>query len=98
MPTMLRIFIALAVTGSAVSNASAHPLHGSDLAAALIHPFAGLDHLLAALAVGMWAARLGGRATWMVPGAFVTAMLLGCVVAIAGYSPHAVEPMIAVSV
>ena len=95
---MLRIFIALAVAGSAISSASAHPLHGSDLATALIHPFAGVDHLLAALAVGMWAARMGGRATWMVPAAFVSAMLLGCVLAIAGYSLGAVEPMIAVSV
>jgi urease accessory protein len=93
-----RVGLALVLTAAAVSSASAHPLHGSDFASALIHPFAGVDHLLAAVAVGMWAARLGGRATWMVPGGFVTAMLLGFIVAVAGYGPEAVAPMIAVSV
>ena len=34
----------------------------------------GLDHLLAMIAVGMWAAQLGGRATWLVPMGFVSLM------------------------
>ena len=47
------------------------------LAAGLSHPFAGLDHLLAMTAVGLWAASLGGRAIWAVPIAFMTAMAGG---------------------
>jgi urease accessory protein len=97
MPFLLRVCGALALLG-AISGAFAHPLHGSDAASGLIHPFAGLDHLLAAVAVGMWATRVGGRAMWIVPAGFVSAMLLGCAVALAGYAPVAVEPMIAASV
>ena len=39
------------------------------------HPIGGLDHILAMVAVGLWAAQIGGKALWMVPGAFVTAMI-----------------------
>jgi len=35
--------------------------------------FAGLDHLLAMVAIGAWAAQQGGRARWAVPLAFVVA-------------------------
>jgi urease accessory protein len=41
----------------------------------LEHPIGGLDHILAMVAVGLWAAQMGGKALWMVPGAFVTAMI-----------------------
>ncbi len=46
-------------------------LHG------LGHPFSGLDHLCAMLAVGLWAAQMGGRAIWLVPLTFVFVMTLG---------------------
>jgi urease accessory protein len=45
----------------------------------LAHPIGGLDHILAMLAVGLWAAQLGGRALWIVPGAFVSAMAIGSI-------------------
>jgi urease accessory protein len=66
------LFVALA------NRALAHPLHGeaSSFTAGLSHPFAGWDHLLAMLAIGLWAAQLGGRATWCVPAAFVSVMTL----------------------
>jgi urease accessory protein len=41
----------------------------------LEHPIGGLDHILAMVAVGLWAAQMGGKALWMVPSAFVTAMM-----------------------
>ncbi|WP_295620961.1 HupE/UreJ family protein [Chamaesiphon sp. GL140_3_metabinner_50] len=41
----------------------------------LEHPIGGLDHILAMLAVGLWAAQMGGKALWLVPGAFITAMI-----------------------
>ncbi len=49
----------------------------SGLAAGLAHPLAGWDHLLAMLAVGLWAGQLGGRAAWSLPLAFVVLMLAG---------------------
>ena len=30
----------------------------------LLHPFSGIDHVLAMVAVGLWASQLGGRALW----------------------------------
>jgi urease accessory protein len=43
----------------------------------LLHPIGGLDHVLAMVAVGMFAANLGGRALWAVPATFVTIMAFG---------------------
>jgi len=64
----------------------------------LAHPFVGADHVLAMVAVGLWAVQLGGRATWMVPGAFVVATMLGGALAFAGVNTPRVEQGIAVSV
>lgn len=62
--------------------AQAHPGHEGheltwDFSAGAAHPLSGLDHLLAMVAVGLWAAQLGGRARWLVPAAFVGVMALG---------------------
>jgi urease accessory protein len=79
--------------------AQAHPgLAGDGLGAGLLHPLHGLDHVLAALAVGVWAARLQGRALYALPIAFVTAMAGGASLALAGFGLPGMEPMLAVSV
>ena len=43
----------------------------------MLHPFLGLDHLCAMVAVGLWAAQMGGRALWLAPLTFVGVMALG---------------------
>ena len=93
--------LALAATLVAYSDvALAHPLHdgGASFLAGLSHPFLGVDHLLAMVAVGIWAACLGRRAVWLVPSAFLLAMLGGGVSGLVGWSVPAVEPMVAASV
>lgn len=56
----------------------AHPLHvGPSFSHGLTHPFLGLDHILAMLAVGLWAVQLGKTAFWKLPATFLTSMLLG---------------------
>ncbi len=73
--------------------------HGlSGWAAGFEHPWGGLDHLLAMLAVGLWAAQQGGRAVWAVPGTFVTLMLLGSGLAWLGLTLPYVEAGILASV
>jgi urease accessory protein len=57
--------------------ALAHTGPGGGVAAGFAHPFGGLDHVLAMIAVGLWAAQLGGRALWQVPAGFLVAMLAG---------------------
>jgi urease accessory protein len=63
-----------------------------------MHPVGGLDHVLAMVAVGLLAARLGGRALWLVPLSFVTAMILGGVAGASGAGLPFVELGIAGSV
>src|SRR3546814_18465098 len=58
----------------------------------------GIDHVLAMMAVGLWAAILGGPALWRVPAAFVFCMAGGFALAMAGIGLPLVEPGIAVSV
>jgi urease accessory protein len=62
------------------------------------HPFSGLDHILAMVAVGLFAANLGGRALWLVPLSFVAMMAAGGALGIAGVDMPFVEIGIAASV
>lgn len=56
--------------------AAAHPGHGEGgLAAGLLHPLTGLDHLLALLAVGLWSRRQ--RHGMVLPPVFLVLMALG---------------------
>jgi urease accessory protein len=56
-----------------------------------------LDHLLAMVAVGLWATELGGMALWAVPLAFVAVMTLGAMGGMAGLPLPLVEPAIIAS-
>ncbi len=76
----------------------AHPGHDGGLLHGLLHPFHGLDHLLVAIAVGIWGARLGARAVWALPVAFVSAMAAGALSSIAGFALPMTEAAIALSV
>lgn len=80
------------------SIADAHPGHGSGTMAGIAHPLLGLDHLLAMLAVGVWAAQLGGRAKWLVPASFVALMVLAGSVGMTSIALPMVESGIATSV
>jgi len=57
----------------------------------LIHPFTGLDHLLAMLAVGLWAAQRSGRAVVVLPAAFVATLAAGVAAAAEGLPLPALE-------
>jgi urease accessory protein len=54
--------------------------------------------MLAMIAVGLWAAQIGGRARWAVPAAFVSVMAIGFMLALAGAPLPFVEPGILASV
>jgi urease accessory protein len=77
--------------------AHTHGAHGAGFVAGGLHPFLGLDHLLAMVAVGLWAAQLGGRALWMMPAAFVTSLVAGALLAYAGVALPAVETTVILS-
>jgi urease accessory protein len=91
---------ALAALGLAAAGpALAHPGHASGtLAAGLMHPLTGLDHMLAMLAVGVAAAQRGGRAVWLWPATFVAAMLAGYGLGVALPGSPLFEPGVLASV
>ncbi len=83
--------------------AHAHPGHDGheltwDFGSGFIHPLIGFDHLLAMVAVGLWASQLGRRARWLIPGSFVVAMMVGALLANSFATPGWIEQGIAASV
>ncbi|WP_051608788.1 HupE/UreJ family protein [Fodinicurvata fenggangensis] len=84
------------------SAAAAHPGHevqaGASFLGGLAHPVTGMDHLLAMVAVGIWAYTLGGRALWAVPSMFVLAMAVAGAAGLAGWQFAMAESGIALSV
>jgi urease accessory protein len=66
--------------------------------AGFMHPLSGLDHQLAMVLVGIFAYQLGGRALWLVPLAFVSAMAFGGVLGVLAAPMPFVEIGIALSV
>jgi urease accessory protein len=64
----------------------------------LLHPFSGVDHVLAMVAVGLWASQLGGRALWLLPLTFPAVMAVGAALGMSGVALPWVEIGIAGSV
>src|SRR5690242_5815643 len=100
---MIRNFVRAGVIGISVlapTLALAHTgvgdTHG--FTDGFLHPVSGIDHVLAMVAVGLFAAHLGGRALWLVPAAFVGMMAVGGALGMGGIDVPYVEVEIAMSV
>ena len=95
-----RIPMALVTLVATTAPAFAHlnPEEHGSLMAGFSHPLFGLDHILAMVAVGLWAAQIGGKALWGVPVAFIGTMAAGFALALAGIDLPFVEPAILASV
>ncbi len=78
----------------------AHTGHGSvsGFGAGFGHPIGGADHILAMIAVGLWAAQMGGRALWAVPLSFVMMMVAGAAMGFQGIQVPFIEEGILASV
>jgi urease accessory protein len=63
-----------------------------------LHPLSGIDHILAMVAVGLFAVNLGGAALWLVPSAFVGTMIFGGALGYYGWPLPMVEEGIGLSV
>lgn len=90
----------VALTALMAQQASAHTGVGdtSGLVHGMIHPVSGIDHVLAMVTVGLFAAHLGGRALWQVPASFVAMMALGGALGFYGIVLPFIETGIALSV
>lgn len=91
----LAVLVLMLLSGPAL----AHPGHAEGLLSGLGHPYSGLDHALAMLAVGLWAAQQHARdAIWKIPLAFVATMVAGGLLGQAGFPLPQLEAGIAASV
>jgi urease accessory protein len=63
----------------------------------LQHPWSGLDHVLAMIAVGLWGAQLGNPAMWVLPVIFPMVMSLGAMMGLLGIPLPGIEIGIALS-
>lgn len=92
--------LAATMLAASASTAFAHTgVHTSaGFMAGFSHPLMGADHLLAMVAVGLWAGAMGGRAIWLVPASFVAAMAIGGGLGIQGLGLPGVELGITLSV
>jgi urease accessory protein len=95
-PIAAVMFVLLAATVPAYAHVA--PSHSISFMAGFSHPFFGIDHIVAMVAVGLWAAAIGGRALWIVPASFCGAMTLGYFLSLGGLSLPYVEPVILASV
>ena len=71
--------------------------HGS-FVAGLSHPFLGIDHVLAMIAVGLWGALLNGPARWALPTGFMGGMITGFVLLLLGVPLPLVDVVVPASV
>ncbi len=81
------------------SYAFAHVEQGqaAGFLAGLQHPWSGLDHVLAMIAVGIWGAQLGNPAMWLLPVTFPMVMSLGAMMGLLGMPLPGIEIGIALS-
>ena len=63
----------------------------------LEHPWSGLDHILAMIAVGIWGAQLGNPALWILPVTFPMVMSCGAMMGLLGIPLPGIEVGIALS-
>ena len=99
-PTFRKMSVSAVLLLAAALPAEAHVGVGStaSVAAGLMHPLSGLDHMTVMIAVGLWAALKGGKAIWAWPLAFVGVMLVGGLLGMQHLPVPFVEPGILASV
>jgi urease accessory protein len=96
----IRVIAAVGV-GSLLSHpAAAHVGTGlpGGFVSGFMHPFSGIDHLLAMVSVGLWGAFLGRPLIYALPVVFPAMMVAGAIMGMAGVPLPPVEVGIALSV
>jgi urease accessory protein len=97
IPKSLAILMATLGSQQMVFGHHAEVMEGHPLIQGLSMPLHGLDHILMAIAVGIIAVQLGGRALWMAPVGFSVVLLTGGLLNLNGISLPLLELMILAS-
>ena len=95
--TALPLFVALVLASASPALAHIQAGEAAGLVTGLRHPWSGLDHVLAMIAVGLWGAQLGNPALWALPVAFPLAMSVGAMMGLLGVPLPGIEIGIAAS-
>jgi urease accessory protein len=95
MPVFAMLFLLLP------STVLAHPGQSIGAVSGFLHPFTGIDHLIALFGLGLWAKTTGHHAFWALPVTFLITMAFGAAIAAQtslGFVVMAIEPAILASV
>ena len=92
---VLAVAVCLLLTPSAQAHVEGGQAVG--FVTGLQHPWSGLDHVLAMIAVGLWGAQLGNPAIWVLPITFPMVMSFGAMMGLLGIPLPGIEIGIAVS-
>lgn len=92
------VALALVMFAPAVMAHPGHVGYGEGIAAGFLHPFTGIDHLLALAAIGLWSVKQASPAYKWTPVMGAVGMILGAAMAWTGMSLFGVETGIATSV
>lgn len=96
---IINLCILLALTLFSSSVLAHNGVHDGSLISGLIHPVSGIDHILAMLAVGLWAATLNkSKKQLLLPVAFVLFMVFGALMGVIGIGLPMIETGIALTV
>jgi urease accessory protein len=90
------ILAAMLISGAAAAHPQAGGAHTHGFFDGFVHPFTGLDHLLAMLAVGIWSVRQS-NAKWL-PATFIGMVLVGVLTGVAGLTIPELETGVALTV
>lgn len=92
-------FVSLMIMGLLPISVFAHSgMEVSGFIAGILHPLTGFDHLLAILAVGLWASQMGNKSLWTLPSTFVVVMVLAALLPAIGIAIPYVETGILLSI
>ena len=91
------VLAAALILWPALALAHGETVLGGGFLSGFAHPIAGMDHILAMVAVGLWGAFLGPPAIWILPVVFPLVMAFGAVLGVIGVPLPGVEIGIAIS-
>lgn len=99
VPRYRMVILSMCILTFSPSSALAHIEGGqaTGFITGLQHPWSGLDHVVAMIAVGLWGAQLGNPAMWLLPVTFPIVMSMGAMMGLLGIPLPGIEIGIASS-
>lgn len=94
---VVHLFSGLFLLSPSFAHAHSMVFTAIDFNSGFFHPLQGVDHIVAMLAVGFWAAQLRGVAMWVLPLTFVSVMALGGFMGTSGFTFDYAETIILLS-